>query len=760
VKKPEKQDLEDGFVFREVSRADLVGGYVGHTAPKVQKAVKSAFGGVLFIDEAYSLIQGERDSFGQEAVDTLIKEIEDHRDKVIVILAGYHKEMETFFKSNPGFQSRVPFRFDFADYNCEELAAMSGMTLTKQNITPTVDAQSWISKMVQEKTGCCSQAQLDNGSCNGATRDNGNGRAVRNILESALRAMSVRAVATAQSGQVSKELVTELVDSDVAFVGGELLGESLRATCKAKSQAVPDLELLTGPRILALDFDKAMDRAKRSCSKTTKMILEAKPSSKAVGSAADIDIKDDELKKVFAELDELVGLASVKRAMREFYATVEFANLRKKAGFEALKSQSFHMRFLGNPGTGKTVVARIVGKLLVALGAIEKPADAEESADAVFNEVSRSELVAEYVGQTATKVIDEVKKSLGGVLFLDEAYALVQGSRDTFGREAVDTLIKEMEDKRANFIVICAGYEEEMDEFFESNPGFKSRVPFTFHFEDYTCPELYDIGKLGLSKKALKLPSDLTTYHNALSFSTGCCERLEECTADRSKGNGRAVRNSMEAAIRAMAKRVQGTEASRQTYTELKAEDFAVVTSQTVQQRLSAKCGQSGDLATIREFILDKNLNESFEFYYNYNLKMKAPNKVAEVAARLTSVVSESNAVKKMRGLDERSMKVGQQCELQLNKMKKDTVHSLLEICQSTTLDMLAVKVQTGKSKAEVEGALTYLQALMSGTEMMSELVQCYGEHKAAKQIHRMCSKKLAEIRSMDFRMPFSLDDQ
>ena len=101
--------------------------------------------------------------------------------------------------------------------------------------------------------------------------------------------MSVRAVATAQSGQVSKELVTELVDSDVAFVGGELLGESLRATCKAKSQAVPDLELLTGPRILALDFDKAMDRAKRSCSKTTKMILEAKPSSKAVGSAADIE---------------------------------------------------------------------------------------------------------------------------------------------------------------------------------------------------------------------------------------------------------------------------------------------------------------------------------------------------------------------------------------------------------------------------------------------------------------------------------------
>ena len=177
VKKPENPDLEDGFVFREVSRADLVGSYVGHTAPKVQKAVKSAFGGVLFIDEAYSLIQGERDSFGQEAVDTLIKEIEDHRDKVIVILAGYHKEMDTFFKSNPGFQSRVPFRFDFADYSCEELSEMSGMSLKKQNITPTVEAKSWISKMVGEKTGCCSEAQLEGGTCSGATRDNGNGRA-------------------------------------------------------------------------------------------------------------------------------------------------------------------------------------------------------------------------------------------------------------------------------------------------------------------------------------------------------------------------------------------------------------------------------------------------------------------------------------------------------------------------------------------------------------------------------------------------------
>ncbi|CAE7246758.1 spoVK, partial [Symbiodinium sp. CCMP2456] len=119
----------------------------------------------------------------------------------------------------------------------------------------------------------------------------------------------------------------------------------------------------------------------------------------------------------------------------------------------------------------------------------------------VFNEVARSDLVAQYVGQTAPKVQKEVNKSLGGVFFLDEAYSLVNGERDQFGHEAVDTLIKEMEDKRANFVVICAGYEDEMDAFFDSNPGFKSRVPFTFFFEDYTCPQLMEIGLLSLKPK-------------------------------------------------------------------------------------------------------------------------------------------------------------------------------------------------------------------------------------------------------------------
>merc|ERR1719253_1516192 len=175
------------------------------------------------------------------------------------------------------------------------------------------------------------------------------------------------------------------------------------------------------------------------------------------------------------------------------------------------------MRLNGNPGTGKTVVARLVGKILTALGAI-KPfigggADDEFTAFAaayeqmhadqndedrplIFKEVSRADLVGSYKGHTAPKVKAAVKEANGGVLFIDEAYSLVKHSRDTFGKEAVDTLIQEIENHRKHVVVIFAGYSRNMDEFFESNPGFKSRVPFTLDFEDYSCQQLMGIADI------------------------------------------------------------------------------------------------------------------------------------------------------------------------------------------------------------------------------------------------------------------------
>ncbi|CAE7256733.1 spoVK [Symbiodinium pilosum] len=378
-----KSDGASDFVFKEVSKADLVGGYVGSTAPKVRKAVESAFGGVLFIDEAYSLVQNDRDVFGKEAVDTLIKEMEDHRDKLIVIFAGYRQEMDTFFESNPGFQSRVPFRFEFPDYSCEEPGEIARYGLRKQDVVACNASHDWIKKIISTKTGCCTQEALDKGTCAAAGRDNGNGRTVRNILESSLRAMAVRAVSTQKGAENRTKLVTELTPIDVAAVGGEVIKEDLRSTCKVAGKTLKDLEsLTTGARILAAsDFEETLALARSSCDHTRDFLEGINVNNSLASSAADVEIENQTLREIFAELDEMVGLISVKKAMREFYCTVEFARLRREVGLKALNGQSFHMRFLGNPGTGKTVVARIVGKLLVALGAIKDPPPEQKESD-------------------------------------------------------------------------------------------------------------------------------------------------------------------------------------------------------------------------------------------------------------------------------------------------------------------------------------------------------------------------------------------
>ncbi|CAJ1428118.1 unnamed protein product, partial [Effrenium voratum] len=154
----------------------------------VISAVEKAIGGVLFIDEAYSLKKEGKDAFGQEAVDTLIKEIEDKRDKVIAIFAGYEKEMETFFEANPGFKSRVPFKFYFDDYTCSELSQIAGIFMEDKGFRATDGAQLWVNRTVRFATGCC-----DTGDCQ-AKRDSGNGRTVRNILEAAYRNFASRIV--------------------------------------------------------------------------------------------------------------------------------------------------------------------------------------------------------------------------------------------------------------------------------------------------------------------------------------------------------------------------------------------------------------------------------------------------------------------------------------------------------------------------------------------------------------------------------------
>jgi len=196
-----------------------------------------------------------------------------------------------------------------------------------------------------------------------------------------------------------------------------------------------------------------------------------------------------------------------------------------------------HLVFSGNAGTGKTTVARVVGELLHALGVLRT---------GQVVETDRADMVAGYVGQTALKVRDVVERARGGILFVDEAYALVKDDKDAFGREAIDTLMKLTEDLRDDLVVVLAGYPAEMTELLSRNPGLRSRFPTTIYFEDYSAEELMQIGVQLIKKQRLVLTEGA---HTAMR---------EQCSSIAGKGsalagNGRAVRNIVEAATRRQA---------------------------------------------------------------------------------------------------------------------------------------------------------------------------------------------------------------
>lgn len=238
------------------------------------------------------------------------------------------------------------------------------------------------------------------------------------------------------------------------------------------------------------------------------------------------------VEELLAELDALTGLERVKREVHRQVAVLRVEKLRIEAG---LKSPTItrHLVFTGNPGTGKTTVARLVSGIYKALGLLSK---------GQLVEVDRSELVAGYLGQTATKTADVVASAAGGVLFIDEAYSLTAGElgADQYGREAVDTLVKEMEDRRDDLVVIVAGYPEPMADFIAANPGLASRFRTTIAFEDYTDEELTDI-LTGLAAAAdYELTPEALDQFKVILAST---------RRDRSFGNGRFARNMLEAAI-------------------------------------------------------------------------------------------------------------------------------------------------------------------------------------------------------------------
>lgn len=239
------------------------------------------------------------------------------------------------------------------------------------------------------------------------------------------------------------------------------------------------------------------------------------------------------------ELQSLIGLENVKNLIEEIVAYVKIERRRQQEGL-ATEPMVLHMIFKGNPGTGKTTIARLMGKLLKELGVLPK---------GHLIEVERADLVGEYVGHTAHRTREQLKKGLGGILFIDEAYSLARGGTRDFGREAIDTLVKSMEEHRKEMVIILAGYKDEMDHFLSSNPGLRSRFPIHLSFPDYTEKELFDIARLMIEQRQYRLTDEA---ENKLALVI----RKSSQTGHPFGGNARFVRNLAEKAIRTQALRL------------------------------------------------------------------------------------------------------------------------------------------------------------------------------------------------------------
>ena len=303
------------------------------------------------------------------------------------------------------------------------------------------------------------------------------------------------------------------------------------------------------------DSDKSLEENKRKYQDANEALEEARnlfnninkpvpPTPAPTATATGGPVKEEETKVEEPETDpmddlnELIGLSSIKHDVKEL---TDFAKVQKLRRDEGMKSVpvSLHLVFTGNPGTGKTTVARIISRIYKQIGVLSK---------GQLIEVDRSGLVAGYVGQTALKTQEKINKALGGVLFIDEAYSLSQ-ENDAFGQEAIDTILKAMEDHRDDLVVIVAGYTEPMENFINSNPGLKSRFNKYIEFPDYSVDELEEIFNMNLNKYEYELEED-AKKHIRQMISTRKLTRLENFA------NAREVRNLFEEIVTNQARRI------------------------------------------------------------------------------------------------------------------------------------------------------------------------------------------------------------
>lgn len=446
--------LTKGHVH-EVDRVDLVGEYIGQTAPKVKEAIEKARGGVLFIDEAYSLARTNDDSkdFGREVIEILVKEMSNGPGDIALIVAGYPKEMQHFLDSNPGLKSRFKLHFHFDDYMPQELIEIAQYACKEKEIELEVEAWDKVEEIITE-------------AFRNRDRTFGNARFVFDLLDKAKINLGLR--------------VMELNDPETLSQG--------------------DMS-----RVIEADIDR----------------IEWKPSRKMPR----IPIDERLLTEALHELDSLIGMNNIKDEINELVRLVRYHISR---GQYVLNNFYLHTVFVGNPGTGKTTVARILTKIYKALGILER---------GHMVETDRQGLVAGFVGQTAIKTAEKIEEAFGGVLFIDEAYALTSeyGASADYGAEAIQTILKRMEDRRGEFFVFAAGYPENMERFLKANPGLRSRFDKILRFDDYEPSDLLLIAEQMLKDYHLSLEEE------ARGFLFDLFEGVYK-KRDKFFGNARAVR--------------------------------------------------------------------------------------------------------------------------------------------------------------------------------------------------------------------------